>query len=52
MSGDIMKWLSLIGLLVFVYLVVSNGNNTTQVINALSKAQSNSILALQGRNPQ
>jgi len=47
-----MKYLGMIGLLIFVYLVVFNGDKSTKVINALSGANTNAILALQGRNPQ
>lgn len=52
MGADFMKYMGLIGLLIFVYLVVSNGNNASQVLNSISKANTNAILALQGRQPQ
>jgi hypothetical protein len=52
MSADFLKYLSVIALLIFVYLVVSNGSNSTQVLNSLSRANTNAILALQGRTPQ
>lgn len=51
MGADVMKYLGMIGFLIFVYLVVYNGSNSTRVINALSGANTNAILALQGRNP-
>jgi hypothetical protein len=51
MGADFLKYLGVIALLIFVYLVVSNGANATRVINALSGANTNAILALQGRNP-
>lgn len=47
-----MKYVSLAGLLILVYLIVVNGQNSTRVINALSGANTNAILALQGRTPQ
>lgn len=34
-----------------VGLVILNASGSTNIINGLSKAQSNLILALQGRNP-
>lgn len=42
------KYLSVVGLLIFVYLVIVNGDKSTRVINALSGANTNAILALQG----
>jgi len=48
----LMKYLGILALLIFVFLVVSNGPQATRVINALSGANTNAILALQGRNPQ
>lgn len=48
---DFAKYLSLVGLLILVYLVVANGQNATSVINSLSGANTNAILALQGRTP-
>lgn len=47
-----LKYLGLVFLLILVYLVVVNGQAATRVINALSGANTNAILALQGRNPQ
>lgn len=52
MGGDLMKYISLAGLLILVYLLVFYGDKSTRVINALSGANTNAILALQGRNPQ
>lgn len=49
---EFMKYLGIVAFLVFVYLVVINGAGATAVINALSGANTNAILALQGRNPQ
>lgn len=49
--ADFAKYLGILFILVFVYLVVVNGSNSTRVINALSGANTNAILALQGRNP-
>jgi hypothetical protein len=52
MNADFLKYLGAIAFLIFVYLVVANGNGATGVINALSRANTNAILALQGRTPQ
>lgn len=49
---EFMKYLGILAFLVFVFLVVSNGRGATDVINALSGANTNAILALQGRMPQ
>jgi hypothetical protein len=51
MNSDVMKYLGGAGFLIFVYLVVRNAGGTTQVINSISKANTNAILALQGNNP-
>jgi hypothetical protein len=51
MNADVMKYLGGIFFLIFIYLVVSNGQNATKVINSLSGANTNAILALQGRTP-
>lgn len=51
MGADILKYIGVVAMLIFVYLVVANGANATKVINALSGANTNAILALQGRNP-
>lgn len=47
---DFMKYLSIISLLILVYLVVNNAPGTSTVIKALSGANTNAILALQGRS--
>lgn len=47
----LMKYLGIIFILILVYLVVINGQASTRVINALSGANTNAILALQGRTP-
>lgn len=49
--ADLGKYMGFAFLLILVYLVVFNGQNSTRVINALSGANTNAILALQGRNP-
>lgn len=49
---DFAKYLGVVFLLILVYLVVVNGQLSTKVINSLSSANTNAILALQGRNPQ
>lgn len=51
MNADIMKYIGGAFFLIFVYLVVKNGSQSTSIIQALSKANSNTILALQGNNP-
>lgn len=45
----LVKWFGVITLLVLVYLVVANGQQSSQVIGSLSKANVNAIEALQGR---
>lgn len=52
MKDVVMQWIGAVVLLVFVYLVVKNGNDATRVINALSGANTNAILALQGNTPR
>lgn len=52
MGADIMKYIGIVALLVFVYLVVINAAGSTKVINSLSGLNTNAILALQGRTPQ
>lgn len=49
--AEFQKYLGLAFLLILVYLVVVNGQASTRVINALSGANTNAILALQGRTP-
>lgn len=49
MKEVVMQWISVISLLVFVYLVVKNGNDTANVIRSLSDANTKAIVALQGR---
>ena len=44
-----MKYLGIVALLVFVFLVVTNGPAAANVLGALSKANTNAIIALQGR---
>jgi len=52
MASDFLKYLGIIAFLIFVYLVVVNYAGAKSVIGALSSANTNAILALQGRNPQ
>jgi hypothetical protein len=47
--AEFMKYLGIVAFLVFVYLVVTNGSAAAGVIGSLSKANTNAILALQGR---
>lgn len=49
--AEFMKYLGIVAFLVFVYLVVVHGDGAKTVINSLSSANTNAILALQGRNP-
>ncbi len=42
------RYLEIVFLLVLVYLLVSNGQYSTHVINSLSAANTNTIIALQG----
>lgn len=49
MSSDFAKYLGIAGGLIFVYLVIYYDRGSTSVINSLSKANTNTILALQGR---
>ena len=51
MNADVMKYLGIIGGLIFVYLVIVNASCSTSVINGISKANTNMIMALQGRQP-
>lgn len=51
MAADFLKYLGIIAFLIFVYLVVVHGEGAKSVINALSGANTNAILALQGRTP-
>jgi len=48
---EFMKYLGIVSFLIFVFLVVTYGQGAKTVINALSGANTNAILALQGRNP-
>lgn len=48
---DLKAYLQIAFVLILVYLVVANGNASTGVINSLSGANTNAILALQGRQP-
>lgn len=49
---DLMKYISGAGLLILVYLLVRNAGGSSSVINSLSAANTNAILALQGNTPQ
>ena len=49
MKEVVLQWIGVISLLVFVYLVVSNGSQASQVIASLSGANTGAIKALQGR---
>lgn len=43
------KWLSGIGMLIFTYLLLSNGNYTTKIISTIATNSVAGIKALQGR---
>lgn len=47
--ADFAKYLGIIGMLIFVYLVVQGGQKSTDVINALGNVNTGAIKALQGR---
>lgn len=47
--AEFMKYLGIVAFLVFIYLVVNNASAAANVIGSLSKANTNTILALQGR---
>lgn len=49
--ADIAKYLGILFGLIALYLIVSNGQQSTGVIQALSSANTNAIMALQGRTP-
>lgn len=49
---DFAKYMGYVFLLILVYLVVLNAQLATKVINSLSSANTNAILALQGRDPR
>ena len=52
MKDIVLAWFSVILLLVFVYLVVTNPLGTTAFLKSLSYTNTNAILALQGHPPQ
>jgi hypothetical protein len=47
--AEFMKYLGIVAFLVFIYLVVEHAQQSANVITSLSKANTNTILALQGR---
>ena len=54
MNSDVLKYLGFVGLLVFVYLVITGGggknpSGASNVINAISNGNASMIKALQGR---
>lgn len=49
--GNIYKVITGIGLLIGIFLVLSNFTGTVAVINTISKNAINGISVLQGRNP-
>lgn len=49
--GDFAKYMGFAFLLILIFLVVSNWQGASKIINSLSSANTNAILALQGRNP-
>lgn len=44
------NWLSGIGLLIFTYLVLYNGEQSVNIIKALAESGTSTIKVLQGRN--
>ena len=44
------SWLSGIGILIFVYLVLRNGDETTSIIRAIASSGTSAIKTLQGRD--
>ena len=44
----LMRYLEIAFVLILIYLLVSNGSASSQVINAISGANTNAIVALQG----
>lgn len=42
-------WLSGIGILIFVYLILSQGDKTTSIIDSIASGGNNIIKTLQGR---
>lgn len=44
------EWLAGIGLLIFVYLVLRNGDKSVNIINAIAKSGTSAIKTLQGRD--
>lgn len=51
MNLDIMKYLGIAAFLIALFLILQNARGATSAINALSSANTNAILALQGRQP-
>lgn len=51
MATDILKYIGIAAGLIALFLIVTNSQGATSAINALSSANTNAILALQGRNP-
>ena len=44
------EWLSGIGLLIFVYLILRNGDETVDIIRAIASSGTSAIKTLQGRD--
>ena len=48
--NHVSEWLSGIGILVFVYLVLRNGDESVNIIRAIANSGTSAIKTLQGRN--
>lgn len=48
--NHISSWISGIGMLIFVYLVLRNGDETTSIIRAIADSGTSAIKTLQGRD--
>ncbi len=48
---EIATFLGGIGLLIFAYLLLTNGQSTSTVLGSLSKGMNDTIMTLQGRTP-
>lgn len=47
--NHVSEWMGGIGMLIFVYLVLSNGDESVNIIKALASSGTSAIKTLQGR---
>lgn len=47
--NHISTWISGIGMLIFVYLILKNGSSTVNIISAIADSGTSAIRTLQGR---